>query len=386
MALNFSLTDEQEQLGQQVRDLAEREIRPHLQQWDENEEMPWSALKALGSNGFFGVIGPERLGGLGKDYISLGVVIENLARVDTSCAMICSMQNTLSTLTPGWDEDDIREVYKGNKLLCIATSEENAGSDVSNVSTTARIDGDSYVINGEKIHVSLMPGASVMGVSVKVETDDGGSKMEFLKVPADAEGVSCELMPEMGMRSHQLGRVRMENVRVPLDSALGKGKGLKDGKALMYARWDVSRCLSSLNAIGTAMAVLDDTIEFVKRKEVYGEKIGRYQAIQFPLVEHYTKMEACRMLAYKGLWKNVEGQNASREATMAKWYSVTSAIEAVKDCLQMYGASGYLKELDVERRLRDVLGLSFTGGTINVMKLIVVRELLGKEFMALGGK
>lgn len=385
MSLNFEFTEEQNALAHKVRQLAQKEIQPHLQDWDEKEELPWHALKALAGEGFLGVIGPERLGGLEADYISLGIVIENLARTDTSCAMICSMQNTLSTLTPGWDEDDIREVYKGNKLLCIATSEEEAGSDVSNLSTIAEADGDSYVINGEKIHVSLMPGASIMGVSAKIMDGSNKPRIEFLKVPADAEGVSCELMPEMGMRSHQLGRVRLKNVRAPLDSVLGKGKGLKDGKALMYARWDVSRCLSALNAVGTALSVLDATIEFVKQKEVYGQKIGRYQAVQFPLIEHYTKIEACKLLAYKGLWRNHTGQSASKEATMAKWYGVTSAIDAVKDCLQMYGASGYLKELDIERRLRDVIGLSFTGGTINVMKLIVVRELLGKEFMGLGG-
>lgn len=384
MALDFGFTAEQEKLGEEVRDLAKKIIEPRLAEWDEKEIMPWEAIKAMGAAGLFGVIGPEHLGGRNMDYIALGVVIENLARTDTSCAMICSMQNTLSTLTPGWDDDDIREVYRGNKLLCIATSEEDAGSDVSNVRTTAYVDGDSLVVNGEKIHVSLMPGASVMGVSAKVDTGDGSKKIEFLKVPADAKGVSCELMPEMGLRSHQLGKVRLENVRIPLDSALGKGKGLKDGKSLMYARWDVSRCLSSLNAIGTAMGVLDQTIEFVRNKEVYGEKIGRYQAIQFPLVEHYTRLEACKLLAYKGLWRNVQGLSASKEATMAKWYAVTSAMDAVRDCLLMYGAPGYLKEMNVERRLRDVIGLSFTGGTINVMKLIVVRELLGKEFMALG--
>lgn len=384
MVLDFSFSDEQEELRQEVQELAEREIKPRLAEWDEKEEMPWPAFKALGQRRLFGVIGPDRLGGREKDYVSLGVVIESLARVDTSCAMICSMQNTLSTLTPGWEDDDVREVYKGNKLLCIATSEEEAGSDVSNLSTTARLEGDDYVINGEKIHVSLMPGASIMGVSAKVLQNGRKPEIQFLKVPANTPGVSAQLMPEMGMRSHQLGRVRLDNVRVPLSSVLGKSKGLRDGKALMYARWDVSRCLSALNAVGTALSVLDDAIEFVKQKEVYGQKIGKYQSIQFPLIEHYTRMEACRLLAYRGLWKNVKGLNASRDATMAKWYAVTSAIDAVKECLQMYGAAGYLKDLGVERRLRDVLGLSFTGGTINVMKLIVVRELLGREFMSLG--
>jgi len=161
------------------------------------------------------------------------------------------------------------------------------------------------------------------------------------------------------------------------------GKG--EGKAVLYARWNVSRCLSALNALGAAQQVLDDTIAFVKRKRVYDRPIGQFQAISFPLVEHATRVEGCRLLAYKGLWMNTRGENAARVAGMAKWSSITFAVQTIYDCLQMHGASGYLKDLDIERRYRDVIGLTFTGGTINVMKLIVVRELLGKEFMGIAG-
>jgi len=387
MSLNFSFTKEQEELRARVQKVAETYVTPGLKEWDEKEEMPWPALNAFGQAGLMGIIGKKEFGGLELDYISLGIVIETLARTDTTTAMMCSVQNTLTTLTPGWDADDIREVYKGNKLVCIATSEEDAGSDVSNISTSAVIDGTDYIINGVKIHVSLMPGASVMGVSVNVPASDGETRIEFIKVPSDSPGVTCELMPEMGMRAHQLARVFFKDVRVPIDSALGKERGnIKDGKALMYARWNVTRCLSALNAIGSALQVLDETVEFVKKKEVYGRKIGLNQAVSFPIVEHYTRLEACRLLAYQGLWKNVRGEDAAREATMSKWHGVTEAIDAIGDCLQMYGAAGYLKDLDVERRLRDVMGLAFTGGTINVMKLVVVGKVLGKEYMGLSRK
>ncbi len=382
MPLDFGFSDEQNSLRSYVRGIA-NEIRPGLREWDAKEEMPWQAIEKMGQAGLLGLIGLKNLGGRQLDYISLGVAIEELAKVDTSCAMICSMQNTLTTLTPGWDDDDIRGVYQGKKLVCIATSEEEAGSDVTNLKTNARIEGDEYVINGEKIHVSLMPGASVMGVTVQVTEGNQPPRIEFVKVPAAAPGVSCELMPEMGMRSHQLGRVRFNEVRISRDSLLGGEKGKREGKAVLYARWNVSRCLSALNALGTAIGVLDQTIEFVKKKQVYGKSIANYQSIQFPLVEHYTRVEACRLLAYKGLWMNVRGENAAREATMAKWYGVTLAVDAIKDCLQMFGAAGYLIDRDVERRFRDAVGLMFTGGTVNIMKLIVVRELLGKQFMGI---
>lgn len=382
MALDFTFSPEQEEFRAFVRKFAREAILPHAAAWDEKEEMPWPAIREMGKAGLLGLIAPRSLGGQEKDYITLGIAVEEVARVDNSCAMILSMQNTLSTLIPGWGDDTIRRVVRGEQLLCIATSETDAGSDVSNMSTNARVEDGQFVINGQKIHVSLMPGAAVMGVTARVSQGEGKGRIYFLRVPSDLPGVSCELMPEMGLRSHQLSNVNFKDVRVPVGDVLG-GKG--EGKAVLYARWNVSRCLSALNALGAAQQVLEDTIDFVRKKQVYGRAIGQYQAISFPLVEHSTRVEACRLLAYKGLWMNDRGENAARVAGMAKWSSISFSIQAINDCLQMHGAAGYLKDLPLERRYRDVLGLTFTGGTINVMKLIVVKELLGAEFMGIAG-
>jgi len=382
MALDFSFTPRQIEFRKFVADFARREIMPHVREWDEKESMPWHAIKKMGEAGLLGIIAPKSLGGSESDYVQLGIAVEEIGRIDTSCSMICSIQNTLPNLVPGWGDQTRREVIKGNQLVSIATSESDAGSDVSNLETKARIDGDDFVITGRKIHVSLMPGASVMGVTAVVRQEDGTDRISFLRVPADAPGITTEKMPEMGTRSHQLGIVNFNDVRIPTTSVLG-GKG--EGKATLYARWNVSRCLSALNALGTAQQVLDDTIKYVKKKKVYGQPIGMFQAISFPLIEHYTRIESCRLLAYKGLWMNMQNENAAREAGMAKWSGITYSVQAVYDCLQMHGAAGYLKDLDIERRYRDVIALTFTGGTINVMKLTVIRELLGKEFMGIHG-
>ena len=382
MALDFSFTPRQIEFRKFVADFARREIMPYVREWDEKESMPWHAIKKMGEAGLLGIIAPKSLGGSESDYVQLGIAVEEIGRIDTSCSMICSIQNTLPNLVPGWGDQTRREVIKGNQLVSIATSESDAGSDVSNLETKARIDGDDFVITGRKIHVSLMPGASVMGVTAVVRQEDGTDRISFLRVPADAPGITTEKMPEMGTRSHQLGIVNFNDVRIPTTSVLG-GKG--EGKATLYARWNVSRCLSALNALGTAQQVLDDTIKYVKKKKVYGQPIGMFQAISFPLIEHYTRIESCRLLAYKGLWMNMQNENAAREAGMAKWSGITYSVQAVYDCLQMHGAAGYLKDLDIERRYRDVIALTFTGGTINVMKITVIRELLGKEFMGIHG-
>ena len=382
MPLDFSFSEEHQKFRAHVREFARTEIAPYVKEWDEVEQLPTHGiLPKMGAAGLIGITGPKSLGGGEMDYISLGIAIEELGRVDTSCALICSVNNTMSTLIPGWGDDVVRSVFRGEKLLSIATSEDNSGSDVANIETTAVIEGDRFVINGKKIHVSLMPGADYMGVTAWVDWKDGKKpRITFIKVPSDTPGVSCEPMEEMGCRGHQLGIVHLKDVKVPVTDVLG-GKGA--GKEVLYARWGVSRCLSALNAVGAAQQVLDDTIAFVKKKIVYGRPIAMYQGVSFPLIEHYTKIEACRLMAYKGLWMSVAGENPKMQATMAKWSSVNAAIECIQACLQMYGAAGYLKDLPVERRLRDVMALMFTGGTINIMKVIVIQELLGKEFAAL---
>ncbi len=360
-----------------VRDFAAKELAPNSKRWDAENRLPWDAIKKMGEAGLLGTIVPEELGGQARDYVSLGIAIEEIARADVSCAIICWIQATLAGLVPGWGDDTIRAVVRGEQAIALATSEENAGSDVSGMETTAHLDGDAYVINGTKVHVSLVPGAQTMGVTAKTIANGRDEGITMFRVPSDLPGVSVSEMPQLGARAHQLGRVVLRDVRVPASATMGQGG---TGKKVMYARFNVSRCLSPLAAIGVATAALDATVEYARRKVVFGRPIGTNQAISFPIVEHYTRLEAARGLAYRALWKNDQGVNAVKEAAMAKWLGITSAIAAIQDCLTMHGANGYLTEYPLEQQLRDVMALQFTGGTINIMKILLVRELLGKEF------
>ncbi|MGH7714906.1 MAG: acyl-CoA dehydrogenase family protein, partial [Vulcanimicrobiaceae bacterium] len=226
-----------------------------------------------------------------------------------------------------------------------------------------------------------VPGAQTLGVTAKTFDGDTDRGITMFRVRSDQPGVSVSPMEQMGVRAHQLGRVILNNVRVPDTALMGQGGA---GKKVMYARFNVSRCLSPLAAIGAATAALDTTVEYARTKVVFGRAIGTNQAISFPLVEHYTRLEAAKLMAYKALWMNDQGENAVREAAMAKWFGITSAIAAIQDCLQMHGANGYLTEFPLEQRLRDVMALQFTGGTVNIMKILLVRELLGKEFAGIG--
>ena len=381
MALDFSFSPEHQAWRSHVRNFARRELQPHSRRWDEEGQLPRDAIRKMASAGILGVIGKPELGGQGRDYVSLGIAIEELAAADVSCALIAWQQATHAHFFPGWGDDTVRAVYAGECVLALATSEENAGSDLSAIEVTAVEDGEHYVINGTKIHVSTVPGADILAVSAKIATHNGDKpKMVLLRVPTSLPGISTSVMEQMGARAHMLGEVHFDNVRVPVKATLG---GAGDGKAIMYARFNVSRCLSPLAALGAASAVLRETIDFSKKRIVYGRPIAVNQSISFPLVEHHAKIEAGRLLAYRALVANDHGEDATADAAMAKWFGISTGVSVIQDCLQMFGANGYLRDNGIEQRLRDVYSFLFTGGTLNIMKLILVRQLLGAEYAGL---
>ena len=381
MALDFSFSPEHETWRSHVRDFARRELQPHSRRWDEEGHLPRDAIRKMASAGILGVIGKPELGGQGRDYVSLGIAIEELAAADVSCALIAWQQATHAHFFPGWGDDTVRAIYAGECVVALATSEENAGSDLSAIEVTAVENDGHYVINGTKIHVSTVPGADILAVSAKLATPDGGKpKMVLLRVPTNLPGISTSVMEQMGARAHMLGEVHFDNVRVPVEATLG---GAGDGKAIMYARFNVSRCLSPLAALGAASAVLRETIDFSKKRIVYGRPIAVNQSISFPLVEHHAKIEAGRLLAYRALVANDHGQDATADAAMAKWFGISTGVSVIQDCLQMFGANGYLRDNGIEQRLRDVYSFLFTGGTLNIMKLILVRQLLGAQYAGL---
>ncbi len=381
MALDFSFSAEQHEWRAHVRAFAERELKPHTRRWDETQALPRDAIREMGAAGILGVIGARELGGQARDYVSLGITIEELAAVDASCALIAWQQATHAHFFPGWGDETVRAVYAGTCVVALATSEEDAGSDLSAIEATAVEDGDSLVLNGRKVHVSTMPGADVLAVSARIVASDGAkAKMVLLRVPTSLPGVSSAPMEQMGTRAHALGSVDFRDVRIPIEATLGDAG---QGKSIMYARFNVSRCLSPLAALGAARAVLDETRAFAKSRIAFGKPIAMNQSVSFPLVEHHARIEAARLLAYRALVANDHGEDATADAAMAKWLGISTGVACIQECLQMFGANGYLKDNGIEQRLRDVYAFLFTGGTLNIMKLILVRHLLGAEFAGL---
>lgn len=373
----FQFPREVEDLRGMVRAFVEEEVRPRAAYWDEHEEFPLDVLKKMASLGLLGIIAPRNLGGLGLSNVCLGVAVEEIAKADLSCAIICSMQNTLSNLLAGWGDELRSSVNRGTDFVALATSEPDSGSDVSQIRTTARKDGDYIVINGRKRHVSLIPGATVMAVSATLEIAPGHHATTLIKVETHRDGVSSTPIRELGQRAHQLSEIELRDVRVPVSHIMGEeGKGME----MNFARWNVSRSVSALISLGTAQGALDLAIEYAKKRVVFGKPIAKFEAVQFPLVEHYAKVEAGRLLAYRALWAQDNGIPTAKEASMAKLYGAKTAFEACDAALQVHGADGYTRELPLERMLRDTRGMYFSGGTPQIHSINIGRELFGKGF------
>jgi cyclohexanecarboxyl-CoA dehydrogenase len=373
----FELPAEAERIRSAVRDFATKEIAPNAAKWDEEERFPLEVLRKMAAPGLLGIITPKKLGGLGLSNVCLGVALEEMAKVDLSCAIICSMQNTLANLLPGWGDDLRRSVARGEDFVALATSEPDSGSDIAKIETLAVRDGSELVISGRKRHVSLIPGATVMAVSVNLELAPGRKAITLVKVETDRPGITLRSIPEHGQRAHQLAAISLDKVRVPASHIMGEeGKG----RELNLARWNVSRAVSALISLGTAQGALQLAMEYSKRRVVFGKPIARFEAIQFPIVEQMTRVEAGRLLAYKALWAQDNGVAAAKEASMAKLYGARTAVEACDVALQVHGADGYTRELPLERMLRDARGMYFSGGTPQIHTINIGRELFGKGF------
>ena len=376
--LCFQFSEEQELFRQSVREFAAREIAPYSAQWDRNAELPRQAIKKMAEMNLLGIIAPRELGGQQKDYVTLGIAVEEIARADASCAILCSMNNTLSSVIRGWGEEHVRAVMRGEKLIALATTEPGSGSDITAMKTTAELKGDYYLLNGVKRYISVVPGASTAVVAAKVSAGEGRPRINLFRVDLDLPGVELTPIEEMGLRAHQLGDISLKNVKVPVTHILGeKDEGLQAA----YIRWNVARSLASLAAAGIALSALDVTIDHVKTRQAYGRPIGKFEGVQFPLVENYTRVEAGRLLAYRALWMLSNGIMATREAAMAKWFSATVSYQAIDCAMQLHGGAGYTRDLNLEQKLRDCRGLFFTQGTLEIMKMIVAREMLGNEYL-----
>jgi hypothetical protein len=379
----FGLTEEQEQLRKEVRAFAEREIAPHVSEWDEKSEFPHAVVKKLGEMGLLGVIFPEDLGGAGMGYIEYVLAIEELSRVDGSVGIIVAAHNSLCTnhiMLAGNDEQRQRWIPKlasGNWLGAWGLTEPGSGSDAGGARTTAVKRGDKWVLNGSKTFItngSYANCAVVLAVTDKEKGTRGG--ISAFVVERGTPGFrSGKKENKLGLRASDTAELIFENCEVPGENLVGKlGEGFKDAMRVL----DGGRISIAALGLGIGRGALDAAIKYSQERRQFGKSISEFQAIQFKIADMATELDAAWLLTMRAAQMKDKGQKVTLESAMAKLYASEAACRICDESVQIHGGYGFIKDYPAEKFYRDVRLCPIGEGTSEIQRMVIARELLGK--------
>ena len=375
----LGFTEAQEMFRREVRDFARRELAPGAKERAKVCGASRDILKKLGDMGILGTSFPEKYGGQGADWVSNGIAIEELSKVDFFAGMTLVYSGVAySCLKQGREE--VREkwlpaIVKGEKAACFAVTEPDAGSDASAMQLTAIKDGDSYVLNGEKTSISFGMDADAAVLFAKTDPKEKAKGVSCFWVPLDLLGISKTAIPHTGWKPIHSASIIIDEARLPAEYLVGEeGKGFyifAGGGA------DFLRPSLGLVCLGIAQAAMEETMAYVVQRTAFGQPIAKFEGVSFKIAEHATLIEAARLLCYQTLSLKDQGLPHTKESAMCKWWCPVVAFDAIHDCLLLHGHLGYSEDYPLEQRLRDVLGFEFADGTAQIMKIIIARELMG---------
>ena len=355
--MNFELTEEQQSVKNVVRKFVDKEIIPYIQEWDRKGEFQPSILKRLSELQLMGVCIPEEYGGVGMDYNTLAIVCEELERGDTAYRTAVSVHTGLNSMTIlQWGTEEQKQKYlvpqaQGKKIGAFGLTEPNAGSDVAAMKSTAKREGNDYIINGSKTWISLCDYADHFLIFAKTDSDIGSKGITAFIVERTFEGVETKAIKgKLGIRAGNTGEVFLSDVRVPAANRLGEeGEGFK----IAMSALDNGRFTVAAGAVGLIEASLEASLKYCHERSTFGKEIGKHQLVQQMIAKMSANAEISRLLVYKaGTLKN-QGKRNTRETSLAKWISCDAANEAANDAVQIHGAYGYSDEYPVERFLRN---------------------------------
>jgi glutaryl-CoA dehydrogenase (non-decarboxylating) len=383
--VDFSFTEDQLLVGRLAREFAYREAAATIKECDETACFNRDFLKKMAATGLLGLSIPPRYGGTGNDYIALGLACEELEYVDTSLRVILSVHvglNSLTLLTWGTEEQKQRWLVpqaKGDKVATFAITEPAAGSDVAGIQTHARRDGSQYVLNGEKMWISLADVADHFAVIAwsdveKKKTRDHSGLSAFL-LERGMKGLTTETIHgKLGVRAGNTGSIAFDDVRVPEANRLGfEGEGFR----IAMSALDQGRYTVAAGSTGLIRACLDASVEYAQTRTTFGKPIGEHQLVKEMIAEMAGDYEACRMLWLKAGWLKNEGKRNTRETSLAKLYGCAAAERAASNAVQIHGAYGFSSEYNVERFYRNAKGAQIYEGTREIHKLLQADYALG---------
>jgi glutaryl-CoA dehydrogenase (non-decarboxylating) len=381
--MDFSLTREQELIREAAYKFGQSEILPGLAERDRNSESDPSTLKKMGEQGFLGVCVPEKFEGMGADYVSMGIVCEELERADTSARVAMSVHVGLHTMTlmqwgsPEQHQRFLPDLATGRKIAGFGLTEPNAGSDAINIQTRAERAGDHYILNGEKTWISLADYADqflVVAVTDPAAPVKAKGMSAFI-VDRHTPGFSSRpLKGKLGVRAGNTGQIFFDNLKVPAANRLGdEGDGFKVAmSALDHGRYTVAS-----GAVGIITACLDACVKYCNERTVGGEPIGKKQLVQQMIAAMVQGRDIGRLLYYQVGWMKNQGLRHTREVSMAKWVNCAAAFDAANKAVEIHGAYGFSDEFPVERYFRNSRGAMIYEGTHEIHTLMQAEYALG---------
>lgn len=378
--MNFMLTEEQEMIRRMVRDFAENEVAPSAAKRDEEERFDMSIFKQMAKLGLTGIPWPEKYGGIGSDYVSYVIAVEELSKACASIGVTLSAHISLASWpiytygTETQKETYLRPLAEGTKLGAYALTETSSGSDAAAMKTTATLEGDHYVLNGAKIFTTNGGIADIYIVFAVTDPEKGAKGVTAFIVDANTEGFSVgKTEKKLGIRSSPTTEIIFDQCRVPKENVLGK-EG--EGFIIAMKTLDGGRNGIAAQAVGIAQAALDASIEYAKTRRQFGKPIGELQGVAFKLADMATKVEASRLLTYQAAWRESEGLPYGKESAMSKLFAGDTAMEVTTEAVQVFGGYGYTKDYPVERYMRDAKITQIYEGTNEIQRLVISRMLL----------
>lgn len=379
--MDFTFTEEQLLLQQTLRQYAKDKLAPNYHRWDRGEKIPRALIKEAAQLGILGLRVPEKFGGLMADYVTCGLMTEELSRGDFNYSLYIQLGLIASELLADHAQPDVQAEWltqhaTGDAIIAFGLTEPNAGSDAANITTRAKKMGDDYIISGEKASITFAGYADACIVFARTGNTGARGVSAFL-VPLDAPGVTRQVYQAPGERLTQRGSLFFDGVRIPTRYLIGEeGKGFYQA----MVAFDFNRAIIGLACVGAAQQSIDETIEYTKGREVFGKPLATFEGVAFQVAEYLTMLESARLVSYKCLWLKDQGLKHTKEAAMAKWLGPKVSAEAIHACMILHGHYGYNMDVPLEQRWRDVVGLEIGDGTPEIMKGIVAREAFGREY------
>ncbi|MDQ2758194.1 MAG: acyl-CoA dehydrogenase family protein [Actinomycetota bacterium] len=378
--VDLALTDDQRAWQQAARDFLEKEVVPHRMEWDRREAVDTSIIPKMGEMGFFGLTMPEEYGGLGGDYITYCIGMEELGRADSAVRGIVSVSLGLVgkiILEHGTEEQKqewLPGIANGTKLGCFGLTEPDNGSDAGHLRTRATRDGSDYVINGSKIFITNGTWADVALVFART-SDEGARGVSCFLVPTDTPGFErTEIHGKLGLRGQATAELSFADMRVPASALVGEeGKGFRYAMASL----DKGRVSVAAGCVGIVQACLEASVEYSLQRQQFGKPIASYQLVQDLIAQISVDADAARLLTWRAADLIERHEPFSTEASKAKYFASEAAVRAANNAIQVFGGYGYVDEYPVQKLMRDARVMTLYEGTSQIQKLIIGRAETG---------